>query len=188
MVSAAVRSRLVELLEPVVAGTGSDLEDISIRAAGRRSVVEVVVDRDGGVTLDDVAEIARVVSEALDADGVLGETPYTLEVGSRGVDRPLTLPRHWRRATGRLVTVALRGAGSVTGRVVAAQDASVELDVGGTTRTVAFADVTKAVVQVEFGKPQAGDDEHDAAAGEDHDSDDLDDGDPDDDDLEEEES
>ncbi|MDQ1682331.1 MAG: ribosome maturation factor RimP, partial [Frankiaceae bacterium] len=108
MVSAAVRSRLVQLLEPVVAATGADLEDVQVRAAGRRSVVEVVVDRDGGVTLDDVAEIARVVSEALDADDPLGETPYTLEVGSRGVDRPLTLPRHWRRAIGRLVKVSIR--------------------------------------------------------------------------------
>jgi ribosome maturation factor RimP len=158
MVSAAVRSRLVQLLEPVVAATGSDLEDIQIRAAGRRSVVEVVVDRDGGVTLDDVAEIARVVSEALDADDPLGETPYTLEVGSRGVDRPLTLPRHWRRATGRLVKVSARDAATLTGRIVATDDATAELDVDGVAHHVTFADVTKAVVQVEFGKgPVPGD-------------------------------
>ncbi|MCU1678657.1 MAG: hypothetical protein JWM93_3415 [Frankiales bacterium] len=152
MVSAAVRSRLVQLLEPVVAATGSDLEDIQVRAAGRRSVVEVVVDRDGGITLDDVAEIARVVSEALDADDPLGETPYTLEVGSRGVDRPLTLPRHWRRAIGRLVKASVRDGGTVTGRVTSADEASAELDVDGSPRTIAFAGVTKAVVQVEFTK------------------------------------
>ena len=159
MVSAAVRSRLVQLLEPVVAATGSDLEDIQIRAAGRRSVVEVVVDRDGGVTLDDVAEIARVVSEALDADDPLGETPYTLEVGSRGVDRPLTLPRHWRRATGRLVKVSARDAATAIGRIVATDDESAELDIDGTPRRIAFADVTKAVVQVEFGKVPAHDED-----------------------------
>jgi len=156
MVSAAVRSRLVQLLEPVVAATGADLEDVQVRAAGRRSVVEVLVDRDGGVTLDDVAEIARVVSEALDADDPLGETPYTLEVGSRGVDRPLTLARHWRRATGRLVKVSVRDGAGVTGRVTAADDDGADLDVDGTTRRIAFADVTKAVVQVEFGKGPVG--------------------------------
>ena len=159
MVSPAVRSRLVQLLEPVVAATGSDLEDVQIRAAGRRSVVEVVVDRDGGVTLDDVAEIARVVSEALDADDPLGETPDTLEVGSRGVDRPLTLPRHWRRATGRLVKASVREGGPVTGRVTSTDETSAELHVDGASRRITFADVTKAVVQVEFGKgPVPGED------------------------------
>ena len=174
MVSAAVRSRLVALLEPVVAATGSDLEDVQIRAAGRRSVVEVVVDRDGGVTLDDVAEIARVVSEALDADDPLGETPYTLEVGSRGVDRPLTLARHWRRATGRLVTVSARGAATLTGRIVSTDELTADLDVDGTGHHVTFADVTKAVVQVEFGKgPVPGDGLDDSDAdGDDQDGDD----------------
>ncbi|MDQ1679223.1 MAG: ribosome maturation factor RimP [Frankiaceae bacterium] len=158
MVSAVVRSRLVELLEPVVAATGGDLEDVNVRPAGRRSVVEVVVDRDGGVTLDDVADIARVVSEALDATDLLGDAPYTLEVGSRGVDRPLTLPRHWRRAVGRLVAVHLRDAPAVTGRIVAAGDTSVDLELAGEVRTIPLDDVTKAVVQVEFGAPSAGKD------------------------------
>jgi ribosome maturation factor RimP len=161
MVSAAVRSRLVQLLEPVVAATGADLEDLQVRAAGRRSVVEVVVDRDGGVTLDDVADIARVVSEALDADDPLGETPYTLEVGSRGVDRPLTLPRHWRRAIGRLVKVSIRDGAAVTGRITAADADSAELDVEGSARRIAFSEVTKAVVQVEFGKGPVGNEDAD---------------------------
>jgi ribosome maturation factor RimP len=161
MVSAAVRTRLVELLQPVVAATGGDLEDVNVRAAGRRSVVEVVVDRDGGVTLDDVADIARVVSEALDATDLLGDSPYTLEVGSRGVDRPLTLPRHWRRAVGRLVLVHLRDEPALTGRIVAADDATATLDIAGETRAVPLDRVTKAVVQVEFGSPTVGNDEDD---------------------------
>ena len=80
-------------------------------------MLRVAVDKDGGVTLDDVAEATRAVSEVLDESDVMGEQPYTLEVTSRGVDRPLTLPRHWRRNADRLVTVTLTAGEQVTGRI-----------------------------------------------------------------------
>jgi len=147
MASALSRDRLRDLLTPVVSAAGFDLEDVSVTAAGRRNVVRVVVDRDGGLDLDAVAEISRAVSEALDASEVTGETPYTLEVTSPGVDRPLTEPRHWRRATGRLVTAA----GGVTGRVLDADDDRVRLDVGGgETRELTYDELGAGKVQVEF--------------------------------------
>ncbi len=85
---------LREVLQDPLAASGLDLEGIQMSTAGRRSVVRVLVDKDGGVTLDDVADATRAVGEALDDSDVMGEQPYTLEVTSRGVDRPLTLPRH----------------------------------------------------------------------------------------------
>ena len=103
-VSADAISRAVA---PLVTAAGLDLEDVVVRPAGRRSLVRVVVDSDGGVSLDAVASISGAISEALDEAGVMGQTPYTLEVSSPGVDRPLTEPRHWRRARGRLVQVEL---------------------------------------------------------------------------------
>jgi ribosome maturation factor RimP len=133
-------------LTPVVTAAGFDLEDVTVTAAGRRHVVRVVVDRDGGLDLDAVAEVSRVVSAALDDSNTTGETPYTLEVTSPGVDRPLTQPRHWRRARGRLVK-----AGAVTGRVVDADDDRVRLDVGeGETRELTYAELGAGTVQVEF--------------------------------------
>src|SRR5437868_3618110 len=101
--SASSRDHLMKLLGPVVGAEGLDLEDITIMKAGKRRLVRVIVDRDGGVTLNDVADVSRAVSETLDADSEMGESPYTLEVSSPGVDRPLTEPRHWRRAAKRLV-------------------------------------------------------------------------------------
>ncbi|RIQ16899.1 ribosome maturation factor RimP, partial [Jiangella rhizosphaerae] len=83
---------------------------------------------------------------------VMGDHPYTLEVSSPGVSRPLTLPRHWSRATGRLVRAILHDGGDVTGRVVSADDDSAVLDVDGASRVLAYADVRKAKVQVEFRK------------------------------------
>lgn len=149
---------LVALLGPVVEAAGADLEQATVTPAGRRRVVRVVVDRDGGVDLDAVAELSRVVADALDAPGaerLLGGGAYTLEVTSPGVDRPLTLPRHWRRAAGRLVTASLPDGSTVHGRVVTADDEVVELDVGGDHRTVPLDELGPGHVQVEFNRAQA---------------------------------
>jgi ribosome maturation factor RimP len=136
------------LLAPVVSAAGFDLEDVAVTSAGRRHVVRVVVDRDGGLDLDAVAEVSRLVSDALDASDVTGNSPYTLEVTSPGVDRPLTEPRHWRRAGGRLVK-----AGAVTGRVIDADDDVVRLDIDGETREIPYGELGAGHVQVEFARP-----------------------------------
>jgi ribosome maturation factor RimP len=149
---AAQRERLTALLEPVVSAAGYDLEALTVAQAGRRSVVRVVVDGDDGVSLDAIADVSRRVSEALDAaDAVLGAAPYTLEVTSPGVDRPLTLPRHWRRNAGRLVSVP-RGGQPVVGRIVEADDSRVVLDVDGAPVEVAYRDLGPGSVQVEFSR------------------------------------
>lgn len=151
--------RLQQVLAPVVAASGLDLEGLEVTPAGRRSVVRVLVDKDGGVTLDDVAEVSRAVSEALDAldtaePGVLAGA-YVLEVGSPGVDRPLAEPRHWRRSTGRLVQVDRVEGGPVTGRVLATDDDGAVLDVDGAQLRVPYSDVRRAQVQVEFSRGAA---------------------------------
>jgi ribosome maturation factor RimP len=167
-------TRLAGWIEPVVGASGYDLEELVVTPAGRRSVVRVVVDRDEGVTLDDIAEVSRAVSAVLDdQDGDLGGLPYVLEVTSPGVDRPLTEPRHWRRNTGRLVNVAVGPSGSteqVTARVNAVDDAGVTLAVEApgkpgakkrppVTRQVPWTELGTGRVQVEFGRAAAG--EHD---------------------------
>jgi ribosome maturation factor RimP len=146
MSSAVSRDRVRDVLTPVVSAAGFDLEDVAVTTAGRRHVVKVVVDRDGGLDLDAVAEVSRVVAAALDDSAATGDAPYTLEVTSPGVDRPLTEPRHWRRARGRLVKT-----GSVTGRVLDADDDRVRLELdGGETREFPYADLGAGKVQVEF--------------------------------------
>jgi ribosome maturation factor RimP len=148
----ATTGRITEVVGPRVAELGMDLEAVELTPAGKRRVLRVAVDKDGGVSMDDVAEATRAVSEALDADDVMGERAYTLEVTSRGVDRPLELPRHWRRSTDRLVAVTPREGERFTGRVLTAGEDAATLDVDGTHREVAYADVQRAVVQVEFNR------------------------------------
>lgn len=159
----APREHLVSVIEPLVAAAGFDLEDVVVTPAGRRSLVRVTVDGDHGVTLDDIAEISRSVSEALDASGDgLGATPYVLEVSSPGVDRPLTQPRHWRRATGRLVLADLvegdPDGPAVTGRVLRTEGDTVVLDVDGTERELTYPRIRRARVQIEFNRPDGGED------------------------------
>ena len=165
-------ARLAGWIEPAVHGAGYDLEELVVTPAGRRSVVRVVVDRDEGVTLNDIAEVSRAVSEVLDRnDDGMGRTPYVLEVTSPGVDRPLTEERHWRRNTGRLVVVAVGPAGAteqLTGRIIAVADDGVTLAVEAKgkpgakkrppqPRLVPWAELGAGRVQVEFGRPDTDD-------------------------------
>ena len=149
--AAKERERLLDTLTPVVQQAGYDLEEISVTAAGRRNVIRVVVDRDGGIDLDAVAEVSRVVSGTLDADGDSFAGPYVLEVTSPGVDRPLTEQRHWRRAVGRLVSVPV-GERTLTGRVVGADDSGIRLDVDGSVEELPWAQVGKGNMKVEFSR------------------------------------
>jgi ribosome maturation factor RimP len=156
MTGASMRARLLDVLGPVVTDAGFDLEDVVVTPAGTRRLLRLVVDRDGGVDLDDVAELSRAASSTLDASDVMGTSPYVLEVSSPGVDRPLTAPRHWRRAAGRPVAVSLRDGGRCTGRVVRAADDAVTLDVAGEPRTFGYDHIARAVVQIEFGAKSSG--------------------------------
>jgi ribosome maturation factor RimP len=173
---AAAKARVVAVIEPVVSEAGYDLEDVGLSRAGRRHVLRVLVDTDGGISLDDVALVSRAISNALDAaeesGGEVLAGEYQLEVGSPGVDRPLTLPRHWRRNVGRLVAV-----NGLTGRVTAADDTGIMLD----DRSLPYAELGPGKVQIEFKRL----DEAEFADVEDDDLDDDDvvDGDLDDDDV-----
>jgi ribosome maturation factor RimP len=160
-------AELASLLEPVIHAAGLDLETVRVSPAGRRRLLRLVVDADGGVGLDKIAEVSREVSTRLDASGAMGEVPYTLEVSSPGVDRPLTEPRHWRRAQGRLVSVPLavrdgnasssitagaRRAPTIEGRVLVAGDTGVTLEVDGDQLELDYAELGPGRVQVEFGR------------------------------------
>ena len=145
----STREQILQILEPIASNMGLDLEDVEIKSAGKNSIVQVSIDKDGGINLDEVAQISNQISEALDAKEVLGEKPYTLEVGSPGIDRALTLPRHWRRNNGRLVKINF-GSNSEIGIIIESDDEKVSLEVKGKTRSINFDKIDKAFIQVEF--------------------------------------
>lgn len=155
MSTSDIRDRLTQVLSVPLAALGLDLEEVHLSKAGKRSVLRIAVDRDGGVDMDAVADATRAVSTALDESDAMGEQPYTLEVGSPGVDRLLTLPRHWRRNEGRLVALTLTDGTKVTGRITASDETGVVVSDdsadAGSTR-LSYADVAKARIQIEFKK------------------------------------
>ncbi|SMF32606.1 ribosome maturation factor RimP [Cellulosimicrobium cellulans J34] len=156
----ALRESVREAVEPAVRDAGLHLEDVAVSRAGARSVVRVVLDLpddvEGNLDLDTVAEATRPISTALDAvDRLHGA--YTLEVSTPGTDRPLTEPRHFRRARGRLVRLVLADGGTVEGRLRSGSPVETELhlDVPGkrgvvTERVVPLADVVRGHVEVEL--------------------------------------
>ncbi|MGZ4466709.1 MAG: ribosome maturation factor RimP [Nocardioides sp.] len=149
------RDRLAEVLTAPLAASGYDVEAIELTPAGKRRLLRVAVDKDGGVTMDDIAEATREVSRLLDESDTMGEQAYTLEVTSPGTDRPLTLPRHWRRNEGRLVKVTTTGGDTLAGRITGSDEQGARLDDEGTTHEVAYADVKKAKIQIEFNRKES---------------------------------
>ena len=169
--TAGVEQALSELLQPVLAAGGLVLEELRLMPAGKRKVLRVLVDRDpyageplppeepiDGLSLDEVAEISRTVSSRLDGlsadDDPLAGTPYTLEVSSPGVDRALTLPRHFRRNVGRLIDLRTTAGASLRCRISAATPQSVTVQTGHGPRELAWSEIEAATVQVEFRRPE----------------------------------
>jgi ribosome maturation factor RimP len=146
------RDRLAGVITSPLAAAGLDVEAIELTPAGKRRMLRVAVDKDGGVTLDDIAEATKEVSRLLDDSDVMGEQSYTLEVTSPGTDRPLTLPRHWRRNEGRLVKVTRTDGTTLVGRVGSSDDEGVSLDVDGTSQQLGYDTVAKAKVEIEFNR------------------------------------
>ncbi|MDI3407218.1 ribosome maturation factor RimP [Streptomyces cavernicola] len=153
--------RLRDLLEPLVTSKELDLEEITVTPAGKRRVLRVVVDSDSGVSLDTCAELSRELSEKLDDADAMGDGEYVLEVTSPGADRPLAQHRHYVRAVDRLVKFQLTaeaGGGELIARILKVDDEGLDLEVPGvkgrkpTARRLAFADIAKARVEIEFNR------------------------------------
>ncbi|MET7618775.1 ribosome maturation factor RimP [Streptomyces sp. NPDC005408] len=150
--------RLRGLLEPLVSAADLDLEEIEVSRAGKRRMLRIIVDSDEGATLDACAELSRVISQKLDETDAMGEDEYVLEVSSPGADRPLTEHRHYVRAIGRLVKLQLNESGELVARILTVDDEGLDLEVPGvkgrkpTARRVAFAEIAKARVEIEFNR------------------------------------
>lgn len=146
-----ITDRLAAVLAAPLEALGLDVEAVDLSKAGKRSVLRIAVDQDGGVDMDDIAAATKAVSAVLDDSDLMGQNAFTLEVTSPGVDRPLTLPRHWRRNITRLVKIDRRDDDeALLGRIVAADETGATLDVDGTEQTVAYDVVAKAKIQIEF--------------------------------------
>lgn len=149
-------AQVTTLVSPVVEHHGLEVDRVEVVAAGKRQLVRIFLDGDGpdgrGPSLDQIAEATRSISAALDEADLTRGRAYVLEVSSRGVGRPLTEAKHYRRNLGRLVALST-AEGELLGRIATVGDDSVELDIDGASRHVPLASISKALVQVELNRP-----------------------------------
>ena len=137
-ISAAIR--------PIIEATGNYLEELTITSAGKVKILTVIVDSDAHLNLDQVTAVTKEISLVIEELPVLGDTAFTLEVTSPGLDRPLTKPRHWRKNLDRLVKITMTSGQVIEGRIGAATETSVSID----ENTVSFEDIKRAVLEIEF--------------------------------------
>ncbi len=150
-----------DLISPAVSEAGFFLEEVQIASPGSHRIVTCVVDGETPLNLDQVTVASRLISELLDTAEFMGETPFTLEVTSPGVDRPLTQPRHWKKNLTRLIKVTL-GDGTITiGRLTELNETNATLveNIKGRIKdhTIAFVDIKRAVVEIEFNRKESTD-------------------------------
>jgi len=152
----ALKDQVSELVTPAVSDLGFYLEDVHIATPGSHRIVTCIVDGDASLNLDQVTSVSRVISELLDEAAFMGETPFTLEVTSPGVDRPLTQPRHFAKNVDRLLKIIKLDGSEITGRILSNTDNDVTLTVvvkkETTEQTISLTEIKRAVVEIEFNR------------------------------------
>lgn len=145
---------ITRAVTPVIEGSGNYLEEVTL-GGGTPKVLTVVIDSDTYINLDQVTAVTKAIAEILEGLPDLGETPFTLEVTSPGIDRPLTLPRHWNKNRGRLVSITLTNGETLKGRIGDLADGAILID----QRPVHFGDIGQAIIEIEFKSLKKGSDE-----------------------------
>ena len=145
----ASREDLFGQIEPIVNKSGYFLEDVIIKSAGKNSIVQILLDKDSGINLDEVAEVSNKISIILDEKNLMGNKPYTLDVGSPGIDRPLTQLRHWHKNMGRLVKINF-GSNEKIGRIEKVEENEITLNIKGKSQVFNLSQIDKAIIQIEF--------------------------------------
>ena len=152
----ALKDQISELVTPAVSDQGFYLEDVHVATPGSHRIVTCIVDGDASLNLDQVTTVSRVISELLDEAVFMGETPFTLEVTSPGVDRPLTQPRHFAKNVDRLLKIVKLDGSEVAGRILSNTDHDVTLTVTvkkeTLEQTVSLSEIKRAVVEIEFNR------------------------------------
>ena len=152
----ALKDQISELISPALQQAGYFLEDINVVSPGNHRIVTVIVDGESALNLDQVTVASKLVSELVDEAPFMGETPFTLEVTSPGIDRPLTLPRHFAKNVTRLLKVTKSDGSVITGRITSNTDTEVTLSVVEKKETkevvVDLSDIKRAVVEIEFNR------------------------------------
>jgi len=151
----SLANNLTELLSPVITKAGFVLEEVTVTPVGKRRLVAVVIDReDTNPSLDEVTVVSKEVSAILDNYSQMGEMPFTLEVTTPGIDKPLVLPRHWKKNIGRLVKITPKQGEKYVARIQGFADNQITLELKNQNLIVSLSDIAKAQIEVEFNRKE----------------------------------
>jgi ribosome maturation factor RimP len=152
----ALKDQISELITPALAQAGYFLEDVNLVTPGQHRIVTVIVDGESALNLDQVTVATKLISSLLDEATFMGETPFTLEVTSPGIDRPLTLARHYAKNLDRLLKVVKTDGDVVTGRISSSNESEVVLTVAEKKESkevlIKYSDIKRATVEIEFNR------------------------------------
>ncbi len=152
----ALKDQISELITPALAQAGYFLEDVNLVTPGQHRIVTVIVDGESALNLDQVTVATKLISSLLDEATFMGETPFTLEVTSPGIDRPLTLARHYAKNVDRLLKVVKNDGDVVTGRISSSNESEVVLTVAEKKESkevlIKYSDIKRATVEIEFNR------------------------------------
>ena len=140
------KEQVAAAITPAIESLGFYVEDIAITSAGKRSMLTVIADGDTHLSLDQVTVATKAISEIVENLPTLGNNPFTLEVTSPGLDRPLTKPRHWQKNKDRLIKIILNDGKEITGRIKDSTQSAVTVD----EQVINFADMKRATLEIEF--------------------------------------
>jgi ribosome maturation factor RimP len=140
------KEQVAAAITPAIESLGFYVEDIAITSAGKRSMLTVIVDGDTHLSLDQVTVATKAISEIVENLPTLGNNPFTLEVTSPGLDRPLTKPRHWQKNKDRLIKIILNDGKEITGRIKDSTQTAVTVD----EQVINLADMKRATLEIEF--------------------------------------
>jgi ribosome maturation factor RimP len=140
------KEQVAAAITPIIESLGFYVEDIAITSAGKRSMLTVIVDGDTHLSLDQVTVATKAISEIVENLPTLGNNPFTLEVTSPGLERPLTKPRHWQKNKDRLIKIILNDGKEIMGRIKDSTQSAVTVD----EQIINFADMKRATLEIEF--------------------------------------
>lgn len=145
---------ITDLATKIAAANGLDLVDVEIFRAGKRRVLRIYIGKKGGISVEDCAKMSRDLGTLLDADNVMQDENYTLEVSSPGLDRPFKTLKDYERNVGNLVRVStsepIEGKRLVVGKLEAVNADAITVDANGKARSIPLDLIMQAKIEIKL--------------------------------------
>ena len=142
-----------QVVEPILRSQGFELVDVEYRREPQGWVLRIYLDREGGVTLDDCAEVSGEIGAVLEIKDLVSN-PYVLEVSSPGLTRPLKKPEDFNKFSNRLVKIKLfeplEGQKNFKGTLLGLDGEKVRLEIEGRVYELPLQGIAKANLEIEF--------------------------------------